>query len=276
MAQDRAAPPQRRPGPKKEHKIARLAADTQAQRRCSAPPLGVFRDGDLHGWIEAVPRRRGRVRHFVVPPPTKFPAMGLLGESGSGKTETAKALADIWARSGRKVIFADFKGSDPELPTEVIAAYKAARGGNVALREWPTQPLDMWRGSPTQVLNRLLCVQDFTEPYYKSVAETVVRLAVGAPDIDGTGPVQDSASFMARLDADFLKRAYEQSPKAKTVNGLIRDPKSFDGVRLRYDGFFSALGGHLDHGFSFEDVDLAVLSVPTLAQQSTTPWPWPA
>jgi len=243
---------------KQERKIARLAADTDAQARCSGIPLGVARDGDLTSWTQ---------RGYVVAPPGRFPAMGLLGESGSGKTETAKRLVSIWARSGRKVFFADFKGSDPDLAAEVIAAYKAVRP-DAMCAFWPAQPLDMWRGTPKQVLNRLLCVQDFTEPYYKGVAETAVRLAVEAPDIDGRGPVADSASFMARLDAGFLKSAYEGTPQAKDVTALIGDPKSLAGVRMRYAGFFAALGGLLDHGWSFEDVDLAVLSVPTLAQAS--------
>jgi hypothetical protein len=91
---------------------------------------------------------------------------------------------------------------------------------------------------------------------------------VHAPSVDGRGPITDSASFMGRLDAEFLKRAYEHTPEAKDVQDVIGNPQALPGVRLRYAGFFSALAGRLDHGFSFEDVDLAVLSVPTLAQQS--------
>jgi hypothetical protein len=243
---------------KSERKVTRLLADPQAARRCSALPLGVYRSGDLTTWVEGP---------FVVPPPTKFPAMGLLGESGSGKTVTAERWVSLWAKAGRKVIFADFKGSDPELAERVIAAYKAERP-DVACALWPAMPLDIWRGSPTEIANRLLQVQDFTEPYYQAVAQTAVRLAVHAPDVDGTGPVRDSASFMRRLDAEFLKRAYEHTPQARDVNSVTNDAKVLDGVRLRYSGFFSALAGRLDCGFSFEDVDLAVLSVPTLAQQS--------
>ncbi|HKM55232.1 MAG TPA: hypothetical protein VJY33_17640, partial [Isosphaeraceae bacterium] len=244
---------------KAEQRVSSLLATPEAAKRCSAPPLGVCRGGDLSTWIE------GR---FVVPPTGKFPAMGLLGESGSGKTVTAERLVTIWAKSGRKVIFADFKGSDPELAERIVAAYKNERGPDVACALWPAMPLDIWRGSPTEIANRLLQVQDFTEPYYAAAAETAVRLAVHAPDVDRRGPVRDSASFMHRLDAEFLKRAYEQTPQARDVTSVTRRPDVLDGVRLRYSGFFSALAGRLDHGFSFEDVDLAVLTVPTLAQQA--------
>jgi hypothetical protein len=41
------------------------------------------------------------------------------------------------------------------------------------------------------------------------------------------------------------------------------------GTRLRYADFFAALGGAFDHGtWSFENVDLAVLTVPTLLSKS--------
>ena len=255
---------------KAQAKVARLAADTNAQRRCSGIPLGIVRDGDLTSWMQSARRRAWswlRAGYFAVVPHGQFPAMGVFGEAGSGKTETLKRLVSIWARAGRKVFFADFKGSDPELAAEVIAAYKAVRP-EALCAFWPAQPLDMWRGTARHIINRLLCVQDFTEPYYKAVAETAVRLAVLAPEVDGRGPVIDSESFMARLDAEFLISAYEGTPEARNVASLVRDPAKLDGVRMRYAGFFSALGPMLEHGWSFEDVDLAVLSVPTLAQQA--------
>lgn len=241
---------------KRERKVTALLERPELEQACTAPPLGVSRGGDLVSWVQ---------EPYVVVPPDQSPAMGLLGESGSGKTVTAERLVSIWARSGRKVIFADFKGTDPELAQRVIAAYKKERPEAVCAL-WPAQPLDMWRGTPVQVVNRLIQVQDFTEPYYKAVAQTAVRLAVLAPDVDNRGPVRDSTSFMARLDPEFLSRAYEGRREMADVAPLVRNPQALDGVRLRYSGFFSALAGRLDYGFSFEDVDLAILTVPTLAQ----------
>lgn len=241
----------------KERKRDRLLQDPDLERRCTSPPLGVLHDGDLYNFVQGP---------YVVLPPQYNLAMGVVGASGSGKTVTLERLVTIWARAGKKVVFADFKGSDPQLPTNVIAAYKAARP-EAACALWPAQPMDMWRGSPTEIANRLLCVQDFTEPYYKSVAQTAVRLAVTAPDIEDRGPISCADEFMERLDADFLRRAWHGvADKMRDVQAITRKPEALDGVRLRYAGFFDALAGRFDYGFSYEDADLIVLSVPTLAE----------
>jgi len=236
-----------------------IISDQKRWAMARSLPLGVVHDGDLTGWIDD---------EFVVLPPDRFPAMGLLGGSGSGKTVTAERCVSIWAKAGRKVVFADFKGSDPELPERVVAAYKAQQPDAVVAL-WPAQPLDMWRGSPVEIANRLMQVQDFSEPFYKGVAETVIRLIMHAPDVDGRGPVRDSAEFLRRMSQDYLTRAWEGRPEvAEDLAAVTTDPRTLYGVRLRYSGFFSALAGRLDHGFSFEDVDLAILTVPTLAQRS--------
>jgi hypothetical protein len=241
-----------------ERRISSLLQDPTIERQCTSVPLGVARGGDLVAFQQGP---------FVVLPPRHNLAMGVVGASGSGKTVTLERLVTIWARAGKKVVFADFKGSDPELAARVVAAYKAVRP-DVACGLWPAQPMDMWRGSPTEVANRLLCVQDFTEPYYKSVAQTAVRLAVTAPDIEGRGPITCAEDFMERLDAGYLRRVWDGIPaKVRDVESVVRKPEALDGVRLRYAGFFEALAGRFDHGFSYEDADLIVLTVPTLAER---------
>jgi hypothetical protein len=97
----------------------------------------------------------------------------------------------------------------------------------------------MWWGSPDEIANRLTQVQDFTEPLYRVVAQTAVRLAVLAPDVDGRGPVTDSDTFLERLDGQFLKRAYEGTPQHLDVMWLVRRANALDGVRLWYAQYFS-------------------------------------
>ena len=210
--------------------------------------------------IRPVPSRP--VRCITVDSPG---ALYLAGESciPTHNTETVKRLNWLWAHQKTRVIFADFKGCDPKLPEQVIAAYLDARP-DADCRLWPAQPLDIWQGDSDEIAGRLLKVQDYSEPFYRLAAETAVRLAVNAP---GEDPVRDSIQFLARLDLQYLERAYKNTPQAADV-GALKMPQVMEGVRMRYAGFFAALGSRFDHGFSWGDADLTVLTIPTLAQPS--------
>jgi hypothetical protein len=252
----------------------RAARRTQADKRpdmvarCDAKVLGVYEGGDLAPWVRMVRRGFRVVARYVALPKGEFPAMGLIGESGSGKTWTVKRLNWLWAHQDTRVIFADFKGSDRKLPVEVIAAYLDARP-DADCRVWPAQSLDIWRGDASEIVGRLLQVQTFTEPFYAEAAKTAVRRAVEAPRMprDGLGsnPPRDSEEFLRRLDLGELERAYKGTPWARDVEAL-RMPQIMEGVRMRYAAFFAALRGRFDHGFSWDDADLSVLSIPTLAE----------
>ena len=76
--------------------------------------------------------------------------MAVVGAPGAGKTITLLRLAYLAGVLGRKVCFADCKGTDPTLVPALIAAYRL---GNPTARVgcWPDTAMDMWRGSPAQV-----------------------------------------------------------------------------------------------------------------------------
>jgi hypothetical protein len=154
-----------------ERTVARLLTHPR-QDRLPVPPLGVALDGDLPGWVHG---------HYVVPPAQlRGKAMAVIGAPGAGKTVTLARLAYLAGFLGRKVAFVDCKGTDPTLGPTLIAAYLL---GNPAARvgQWPATPMDMWRGTPTQVASRLLAVEEFTEPFYERVASAALRLALTAP-----------------------------------------------------------------------------------------------
>ena len=201
-----------------------------------------------------------RYRYTAPPNGGWFAAMGLIGESGGGKTWTLERLISLWAQQKIRVIFADFKGSDPKLAERVLAAYLSARP-DAGCRVWPAQPLDIWRGGPNEITGRLLMVQDYSEEFYKVAAKTAVRRAVEAEQ----WPPQDSAEFLGRLDLASLERAYKGTPQALAVSAL-KMPKIMEGVFLRYAGFFDSLRSRFDHGFSWDDADVSVLTIPTLAE----------
>ena len=237
-----------------EREVAALLGDQASQDRCSSVPLGVASGGDLRTWQEG---------HFVVVPRASASlGLGIVGSSGSGKTVTIERLVMSCAARGRRVVLVDAKGSDPSFPERMAAAYLAcAPDRGAAVQAWPATPLDAWRGDPASVANRLLSVQDYTEPYWKALASTAVRLALCAPG----APCRSSADFLARLSPSGLKRAYSGHREAETVAALLRRPDGLDGVRLRYGGFFAALDGRFDGQRSYGDAALTILTVPTLA-----------
>jgi len=141
-----------------DRKTARLLARPR-DHKLTAPALGIALDGDLRSW------RQGR---YVVPPAhLRGKAMAVVGVPGAGKTVTLLRLAYLAARAGRKVCFADCKGTDPTLVPALISAYRL---GNPTARIgcWPDTAMDMWRGSPVQVASRLLAVEQFTDAAFSS------------------------------------------------------------------------------------------------------------
>jgi hypothetical protein len=238
----------------RDRKTARLVARPR-DHKLATPALGIALDGDLTSW------RQGR---YVVPPAQlRGKAMAVVGAPGAGKTVTLLRLAYLAGLLGRKVCFVDCKGTDPTLVPALIAAYRL---GNPTARIgcWPQTAMDMWRGSPVQVASRLLAVEQFTEPFYQRVASAGLRLALTAPDMPA---VEGSDELLRRLDVDELAVLWEGRPlQLKDIEAI---GQHLPGARLRYADFFAALAGAFDRGrWSYEDVDLAVLTVPTLLSKS--------
>jgi hypothetical protein len=237
-----------------DRKVNRLLAKRK-DHKLDAPVLGIALDGDLPSWVQG--------RYVVPPAHLRGKAMAIVGAPGAGKTVTLTRLAYVAGRMGRKVCFADCKGTDPTLVPALIAAYRLGNP-NARVGRWPATAMDMWRGTPSQVQSRLLAVERFTEPFYQRVASAGLRLALTAP---GMPPVDGSDELLRRLDADELAGLWEGHPlELKDVEVI---GEHLPGARLRYADFFAALAGAFDRGtWSYEDVDLAVLTVPTLLSKA--------
>ncbi len=229
------------------------------------PALGIaYPGGDLDGWL----RKRGRAIEVVIPARQQRLAMAVLGIPGSGKTVTLLRRVWIAARAGMRVVFVDCKGTDPGLGWQVTCAYRLANPGAV-VGYWPTQPLDCWRGDGTDIANRLLAVEDWASEgggvYYRRMATLAVQLACTPP----SGPPRTSHDFLRRLDARKLQQLWRGDQAAQQdLEQLAADPQVLAGVRGRYSAFFRALAGKADGRWGFEDVDLAVLTIPTIASRT--------
>jgi hypothetical protein len=125
---------------------------------------------------------------------------------------------------------------------------------------WPAEPLSGWEGDATELANRLLAVQEWSEVWYHRVTSRVIRLACGAD----LGPPRSSEELLQRLTAEALERLYAGTGRAGLVKQVIGE-EGFGGAALRYGDFFDALAGKFDGTWSYDDADIAVLSLPVLA-----------
>jgi hypothetical protein len=230
-----------------------------------APALGIaYPGGDLYPWL----RKRGRITEVVIPEREQRLAMAVLGIPGSGKTVTLLRRVWIAARSGMRVVFLDCKGTDPGLAWQVTCAYRLANPGAI-VGYWPTQPLDCWRGDGMAIANRLLAVEDWAAEggglYYRRLATLALQLAC----TPSSGPPRTSHDFLRRLDLKKLQALWRGDMTAQAdLEQLAADPQVLAGVRGRYSAFFRSLSGRADGCWGLEDVDLAVLTIPTIASRT--------
>jgi hypothetical protein len=251
------------------HAVRQVARATRRHHEptnpAHTPALGIaYPGGDLYPWL----RRRGRATEVVIPEREQRLAMAVLGIPGSGKTVTLLRRVWIAARAGMRVVFVDCKGTDPGLAWQVTCAYRLANPGAI-VGFWPTQPLDLWRGDGMAIANRLLAVEDWAAEgggvYYRRMATLALQLACTPP----SGPPRTSADFLRRLDHKKLQQLWRGDPTAQAdLEQLASDPQVLAGVRGRYSAFFRSLHGTADGCWALEDVDLAVLTIPTIASRT--------
>jgi hypothetical protein len=251
------------------HAARQVARATRRHREPSdpaaTPALGLaYPGGDLYLWQ----RKRGRSVEVVIPAREQRLAMAVLGIPGSGKTFTLLRRVWIAARAGMRVVFLDCKGTDPGLAWQVTCAYRLANPGAV-VGYWPAQPLDLWRGDGMAIANRLLAVEDWASEgggvYYRRMATQAIQLACTPP----TGPPRNSADFLRRLDLKKLQALWRGDATAQQdLEQLASDPQVLAGLRGRYSAFFRSLAGKADGRWGLEDVDLAVLTIPTIASRT--------
>jgi hypothetical protein len=96
------------------------------------------------------------------------------------------------------------------------------------------------------------------------MATLALQLACTPP----SGPPRSSQDFLRRLDPKRLQQLWRGDLTARVdLEQLASDPQVLAGVRGRYSAFFRALKGKADGCWGLEDVDLAVLTIPTIASR---------
>ncbi len=104
----------------------------------------------------------------------------ILGASGAGKSTTLLTILTERIRRGRPVVAIDLKGSPAFARQLELAAHAAGR----RLRVWTPDGPERWNplayGNATEIKDKLIATERFTEPHYQRAAERYVQIALQA------------------------------------------------------------------------------------------------
>lgn len=237
----------------------RRANSAAAQDQAGALAATVER-GDL-------PRDRWSVqRGLLMPSPgVLHRPSAIIAGPGAGKTEYLVRRARMDAAARRQCFLMDCKGTDPDLPVRIIAAF-LEEWPDARVATWPGQPYDAWRFAhhPNELVGRFMAVESMTREgaaeYYTGQTKGLLQLACTVPN----NPPTNSEELVSRLDKDRLKTLWNWTRDAEIDQF---DDRAVQGARTRYGTFFAGLRGQFDGTWAYEDVDLAVITIPTLADR---------
>jgi len=249
---------------------AQASAEQERRARAKLAKAPVSKDGAL---VLGVPLADGDLQwsrgdFFTYPADSMARHGAVIGSSGMGKSETVLRLAYGAAQTyGWKVFFIDCKG-EVALQERFVATMHAAGAKNIGT--FPQRPLNGWQGDGTALLNRLLAVVDYTEPYYKDLTKMLLNLTLEAPG----GPPRSSPELLERMSLARLRQLYDERPEAAEIDGL--KPKDAAASYNRYRAFFKALGSGLDgaidaaDSWSFDAVDAGYILLDGLSLKDQT------
>jgi hypothetical protein len=210
-----------------------------------------------HRWrpVLAVPARSFS-RHSVI-----------IGSSGSGKTNLMMRLWAGWyaatvathlRKEGHRplLIVLDCKGG-PDARVKAERTRRLLHGvGARRVAIWPDEArLCLWDLPPRDLgvlLLQMIETGDGAAAYYTDIMQTVVNLALAAP----AGPPRDSASFLDRLDSQWLESAYGDGAHEAAMIRIRAARPHLGDIQLRFATLFGRLGPALDGPGSLAGADV--------------------
>jgi len=191
-------------------------------------PAGTLLLGrDEEGHAVRVPFSSGLAAHTLV-----------LGATGSGKTVTQTLMAERAIADGRAVVVVDPKG-DAEMRSRLAGA--AARAGRPFLEWTPSGPCSYnpyARGGETEIADRLLAGERFTEPHYLRQAQRYLGHAIRA--LRGCGREVSLGAIVELLDPSALELVLRKADQREAAAGHAyldsltpRQLRDLSGVRDR-------------------------------------------
>jgi hypothetical protein len=229
----------------------------------AVPLLGAGSQIPVGGTIRTVGHRWHYV--FAIPFTACGRHMVIVGATGSGKTNLMIRLWAGWFtaalnaadRGGRRplLVVLDCKGG----PDARVKANRTRRllhaAGARRVAVWPDEArLSLW-GLPAQDLAVLLYQMIETgqgaAAYYADILQAVLTLAVTAPG----GPPASAAAFLDRLDARWLRAAWDDGRHPAEVARVHAATRHLPDIQLRFATLLSRLGPALDGPGTLADAD---------------------
>lgn len=102
----------------------------------------------------------------------------ILGASGAGKSTTLLTILTDHVRRGRPVVAIDLKGSPAFAGSLAGAAASAGRPFRLWTPDGPTHWNPLRHGNATELKDKLISTERFTEPHYQRAAERYVQAAL--------------------------------------------------------------------------------------------------
>jgi hypothetical protein len=191
----------------------------------------------------------------------------VIGTTGTGKTTL---LLRLWAGFMAAALRRHAAGAGPRPLLVILDCKGGADSRRVAdrarrvLREagarstaiWPDEAsLSIWALPPGRLITTLLDLIEHgtgSAAYYTDTMESVVSLAVSAPP----GPPRSTTEFLARLDPEWLARAYSDGGHDGELALVGSAGRQVADVALRFRALFRRLGPGLDGPGGFGDADV--------------------
>lgn len=156
----------------------------------------------------------------------------ILGASGAGKSTTLLAILTDHIERGRPVVAIDMKGSPAFAGTLANAAAAAGREFRMWTPDGPARWNPLQHGNATELKDKLISTERFTEPHYQRAAERYVQLALQVQQELEPGRPPTLAGVVRLLDPQRLASAVRQLPGERAayledyLAGLTRDQAS--------------------------------------------------
>jgi hypothetical protein len=210
----------------------------------------------------------------------------VLGATGAGKTNTLMVILESAIRRGKPVIFVDGKG-DPGLIADLEKlALKYERPFQAFSYSGDLHYNPLKHGNETELKDKLIAAEEWTETYYKRAAERylqlvfkVIKLRNVPPDLVNVQKLLETKTLLKWVKKTKLEKE-EQEEIKDYVNGLDAGHKSaIDGLKDRLALMTESAVGPLfkDDGKALDlleavlDKRVVIMSLSGLSYSSFTP-----